>query len=370
MINIIGTIFGITGYDSHTRQLANALSKYTDVRLEVSLPANWEKEATDKELSMIKKKPSNDINLIITNPTNWKLYTTAKRNWAFLVWEGDKIPLSFIEECLNPDIEYIFVPSEHTKSALLNTTDTAEEYDEVINKIKVIPHGVDLEKFYPRKGVYIEAAAPLTTEGIKEVVNHEESFKFLCNKGLRNLQDRGGVQYLIKAYLEEFTDKDNVELIVKINPAYGVPNLLEMFPEIGKESTPKVIYVTDNIRYDKLVELYNQCDVFVSSTRAEAYNLPCIEAMACGKPVITTNFGGQTDFCTDKTGWIIGGELTEIKHEIQYEGIKWLTPDIKKLRVTLRDAFTRDLTKKSEEALSCARKNTWDHTANKIIEFI
>ena len=32
MINVIGTILGCSGYDIHTRSLANALDKVTDVR--------------------------------------------------------------------------------------------------------------------------------------------------------------------------------------------------------------------------------------------------------------------------------------------------------------------------------------------------
>ncbi len=37
--------------------------------------------------------------------------------------------------------------------------------------------------------------------------------------------DRGGVQYTIEAFLNEFTDKDSVVLLIKINPSYGVPDM-------------------------------------------------------------------------------------------------------------------------------------------------
>lgn len=126
-MNIIGNIFDSSGYSIHTRELANALSKKTDVSLQVGLIPNWEREVNDKELEMIKKKPDNEINLIITNPMFWRLHTEAKRNWVYLVWEGDKIPDCYLDECLNPEIEYIFCPSEHTMKALLNTIDTLTE---------------------------------------------------------------------------------------------------------------------------------------------------------------------------------------------------------------------------------------------------
>ena len=358
MINVIGNVFDSSGYSIHCRELTNALSKQTEVSLTTGLVPNWERMVTDKELEMIKKQDDGQINLIITNPIFWKLHTNAKRNWAFLVWEGDKIPKSFINECVNPDIEFIFVPSNHTKEAIENTSkdgdNPGESWKLIRDKIKVMPHGVDLNKFYPKER------------------EEKETTTFLANKGFRNLEDRGGIQYLLKAYLEEFTNEDKVELLIKINPAYGIPDLNKILKDLGyKEGGPSIRFDVGLYDYDKLINFYKG-DCFVSPTRAESFNLPCIEAMACGLPVITTNFGGQTDFCDNNTGKLISGELTEIKHEIQYEGIKWITPNIQELRDALRDCHKnkKEWKLKGQNALERSREYTWDKTAQKIIDLI
>jgi glycosyltransferase involved in cell wall biosynthesis len=96
-----------------------------------------------------------------------------------------------------------------------------------------------------------------------------------------------------------------------------------MFP--GIENNKQIKIITENYTKKQLNDLYNECDVYVSPTRAEAFNLPCLEAMSCGKPVITTNFGGQTDFCDNSTGILIDYDLVEQK-DLEYEGIKWATP--------------------------------------------
>jgi len=286
MLNIVGNFLDSSGYSIHTRELANALGELTTCSLTTNLIPNWQRFVNDKELEMIKREPNNDINLIITNPIYWKLHTSAKRNWVYLVWEGDKIPKSWIEECLNPDIEYILVPSQHTEDAIFYSIDEiAHQLKDapykIMEKVKIIPHGVDITKFYPQKRI---KADNLNNENVMP-------FTFLASKGFRNMRDRGGIQYLIKAYLEEFTKDDNVELILKINPAYSFnPKIMSNF-----KGDAKIKIITDNYEYKDLVNLYNQCDVFVSPTRAESFNIPCIEAMACGKPVITTDFGGQTD---------------------------------------------------------------------------
>ena len=352
MINIIGTFFGTSGYDIHTRQLANALDKITDVRVSTNLMPGWETVCNDAELAMIKKSPELDeINLIITNPVHWRMNTTQKRNWVFLVWEGDSVPKSIVRECFNTEIEYIFVPSNHTKEALLNSELENPSLLEILEKkIKIIPHGVNLNTFYPKK-------------------KDKPKFTFAANKGFRNLEDRGGIQYLLRAYIEEFTPEDNVRLILKINPAYGVPDMQKVIEQLTnkRDNIPQIDININSMPYEELVEFYNEADVFVSPTRAEAFNLPCLEAMACGLPVLTTNFGGQLDYVNEDNGWLIEGKMTEVNHEVMYEGISWATPDIDSLRKQMREIYAGGPhDEKAKKAKEKAESMPWSATAQKI----
>ena len=366
--NVIGNILDSSGYAVHTRQLANALGKIADVKLVCQIQAGQEGQLTDKEVEML-KKPEDGINIIITHPLHWKNNIRKGRNWAFLVWEGDKVPDCFIEQCMNPDIEYILVPSQHTKEAVAKTlfpNYPLEAKETVDNKIKIIPHGVDLNKFYPKEKPKI--------------------FTFVCNKGFRNVEDRGGIQYAIRAYFEEFTKTDNVEMQIKINPVYGMPDIVKIVNELKVNEDNAILKInTSQLPYDDLVNLYNSGHVFVAPTRAEAFNMPCIEAMACGLPVITTNFGGQSEYVNDENGWIINGELKEVEHELEYEGIKWLTPSIKELRKAMREAYfsysnldnpnhvtikKKDYPSKVDLSLIVAREWTWDNSAKKLLDLV
>jgi glycosyltransferase involved in cell wall biosynthesis len=279
--------------------------------------------------------------LILATPNTWKLHV-GKNNIGYLVWEGDRIPESWVEECLNPDIKYIICPSKHTYNAVLNTEGCN---DDVINKLVIIPHGVDTSLFYPKD-------------------KPTDKFRFLANKGFRHLEDRGGVQYVIKSFIEEFKD-ENVELLVKINPAYGINKAI--MPE-----HPKIKYICDNIPYDKLINLYNSANCFVSGTRAEAFNIPCVEAMACGLPCIVTNYGGQIDYVNNENGWLVDYELTEVTFDLQYEGINWATPKIDDLRKKMRYAYEHqdEVKEKGKKALETARGLTWQKTAEQIKQLI
>ena len=127
-INIIGSIFGSSGYDSHTRSLANALYKIADCKLSTQLPQDWMKHVNDAELDMLTKpERKEDYNLVIAMPHMWKLFISAGKNIGYCVWEGDSVPKSWINEFLNPKIDYIFVPSKHTRDAILNTIQNLSE---------------------------------------------------------------------------------------------------------------------------------------------------------------------------------------------------------------------------------------------------
>ena len=51
-----------------------------------------------------------------------------------------------------------------------------------------------------------------------------------------------------------------------------------------------------NTSQDKMYTLYNQCNMFISAAQCEGFNMPILEAFACGCPVICTDDGGNKDF--------------------------------------------------------------------------
>ena len=371
-INIIGEIFGITGYDSHTRSLANALSKLTDCKISTKLPQNWERLVNDAEFKMIMNKDERyDYNLIISTPHNWRLYTGLGKNIGYCVWEGDKVPESWIDDMLNPDIDLIFVPSEHTKQAIWNTYWKGSNYEymnkkvlknkpdkEFWNKIKIIPHGVNTNLFYECK--------------VKE---KDKPFRFICNKGWRGTSwDRGGVQYLIQAFSEEFTKEEKIELAIKLNPAYMNPAILQQSIDALQLpiDRPPINIILNNIPFNELVHLYNKADCFITPTRCESFGLPGLEAMACGLPVVLTNYGGQTDYMTKKNSLFIDYKLEEVKEDMMYEGIQWATPNKEDLKKKLRWAFNnqKKIKEMGQQALKDSKKWTWDISAKKIMKLL
>ncbi|NPV29972.1 MAG: glycosyltransferase family 4 protein [Firmicutes bacterium] len=68
----------------------------------------------------------------------------------------------------------------------------------------------------------------------------------------------------------------------------------------GPGSRPKklpswVEYVA-NVNDEELIQIYNSCSIFVSSSVAEGFAFPPAEAMACGCAVVATDSGGIREY--------------------------------------------------------------------------
>lgn len=358
-VNIIGPAFGGSGFCSHVVQLSRSLHEQgVEVRLDSPKPQNWEQIVNDADLIMHSREFDPEMISILIGQAQFLPFTWAdnpKTVIPFIIWEGDRIPKYWLEHLLDERIQQIWVPSNHVKEAIL----FYPEAKVLENKIKIVPHGVDLTVFKP---------------GLQEENDKSQPFNFIANKGWsQGINDRGGIQWLLKAYTEEFTNKDDVELRLKINPSYfqGEFNIHHEMEKLGiekKNNSPSLSVSTDMVDFKILPQFY-EGDVFVSPTMGEAFNLPCGEAQAMGIPVITTNFGGQTDFITDENGWLIDYELVDSKDMI-YESVKWGKPNLEQLKKVMRHCYENreEVKEKAKRSLENSRDWSWRNSAKKAIE--
>lgn len=161
-----------------------------------------------------------------------------------------------------------------------------------------------------------------------------KSFRFLH---VSSCFPRKGVDALLRAYGQAFSAADDVSLVIKTfaNPHNEVHRWLQEASE-GRNDFPHVSIIEGDISDGQLRALYAQCHALVSPSRAEGFGLPMAEAMLMDLPVITTAWGGQLDFCTPDTAWLVDYRFVQARTHFDLHGSVWADPDIDSLAAALR----------------------------------
>jgi glycosyltransferase involved in cell wall biosynthesis len=337
-INFFGDINSVTGYGVHGKNLFEAISK--------------------KGIDIVQGDLIGVPCLAITMPEQWSLRSGNRHKpfIPFLVFEGSKMSAGWVHQCNQDYISELLVPSLHVKEVA--------EFSGVKKDITIASHGVNPENF----NLNVKREGRIPDDGV---------FRFLMLGGWgQGIIDRKGFQYALKAFADEFRKYEKVELYWRINMVYN-PGL-NIIDEVKKLNLPKdrceIKILHNELSIEELAGLYKACDCFIAPSMAEAFGIPCAEAMACGLPVITTNYSGMLDYVDGKTGWLIDVERMIPSQGLPshiYENALWAEPSVKHLKELMRYAY--------EHKNECVKKGIlgskrimnnfiWDKTADIVIK--
>lgn len=229
-------------------------------------------------------------------------------------WEETAVPPKTIS-LLNEKFDAILVASSFVASALRNSG--------CAKPVFVIPLGID------HLVDCAETPAPLK-------IKSSEYFRFLH---VSSVFDRKGPEFLLSAFMAQFTDKDPVELYIKtfINPHNKIHEQLAQIRS-NRPNAPRVIIDEAEVSNETLVELYRSSHTLVLPTRGEGFNLPAAEALALGIPVIVTGCGAHTDFCTTMTSSLIPFRFDLSHSHVSSGDSCWFTPDVRALRLLMQQS--------------------------------
>lgn len=193
-------------------------------------------------------------------------------------------------------------------------------------------------------------SCPITTTGIGAdhilaAAPRPQDLPLLGN-GLRILHisscfPRKGIDVLLAAYAAAFEQTGTASqttLIIKTfpNPHHNIEADLKQWRR-QHPNAPEIILINQDLPAGAIRSLYQQCHVLVAPSRGEGFGLPMAEAMLHQLPVITTGYGGQTDFCTPETAWLINYSFARAQtHMGQGESV-WVEPDAAHLAQLLRE---------------------------------
>ena len=294
-------------------------------------------------------------------------YNNIPYRIGMTIFETDRIPPEWVEPCNSMD--EIWVPSEFN-------VETFSRAGVERSKLRIIPYSVDTDFFKP-----VEDRFPL--KGDKGFV-----FLYVCMFGWRK-----GVDLLLRAYLEEFSRDEDVMLVLKLSymdnktgktiPADKdfVLSLVSQNIDISSKSLPEFEVLGEPLTQKQLRALYNSCDLYISTDRANGWGMPCMEVMAMGKPAATIDWSGSTQFMKEHNSLLIKptGNLIDVdprlsgEHSI-YSGHKWAEVKVDEVRRVMRfayenrDGLLKDIAKAGMDDIR--RNYNLKAVAHKVVEAI
>ena len=364
-----GCPYDLSGYATVSRNHLLHLMKYKELHIRLKTKKFWKGVSPDlgdvkdvlKSLERTPIPPDGFIFIEHLTPENFYIDPRAKYHIAYTPFETDGAPISWLLPLRGMD--EIWVPSQNNKKAYVCM---GIDY----NKIYVIPHGVNIDKYNPE-------VAPL--EYNKGKFNFGSIFDWT---------ERKNPIALIRAYYNAFCKGEDVTLTMKTFWRFPLERSREYIHNAinkikagyrDRRTFPKILVWFDVMNEDIMPNFYKSFDCYVMPTRGEGFGLPFLEAMACGVPTIGPKWGGNTDFMNDKNSILIDGTLVPIKHgeflhlQPQYSGQRWFDVNEELLSKSMYWVYNNlEETKKMTDVALEEIKNkwTWVHTAKKIHERI
>lgn len=194
-------------------------------------------------------------------------------------WESSKLPKRDAES-LDQHFDLVCVPTQWNAEVFAASGVSKK-------KIAVIPHCFDVEPWRKVR----ETPAP--TKG---------PFVFYCALVWAERKNPIG---LLKAYLSEFTGKDDVLLRILTPPVkhYVELDVQALIRAFGLHDLPKVEFITQRLTREELLAFHAASHCYVTLTRGEAWGLGSFEAALSNNDIIATDWGGHKEYLEHYPRW-------------------------------------------------------------------
>jgi glycosyltransferase involved in cell wall biosynthesis len=149
--------------------------------------------------------------------------------------------------------------------------------------------------------------------------------------------------------------------------------MMEQVPsELRERLAGRIQFVGASLSFSRLAELYQAADTYLSPYTGEGFNLPALEAAACGLPVICTSGGPTDDFVTPEFTLTIRSQR---RIWLGANGVEFvvLSPDpqhlVELMTEVIENTAWRQVAQTSGPA-HVAGRFTWDHTVDKLVPML
>ncbi|OYU87895.1 MAG: hypothetical protein CFE29_20955 [Bradyrhizobiaceae bacterium PARB1] len=132
----------------------------------------------------------------------------------------------------------------------------------------------------------------------------------------------------------------DVGLTIKAMNADQLPIMLAL--RMFAETDPRINLIYETWDRPRVMQLVASADALISLHRSEGFGRLMAEAMLLGTPVITSDYSGNRDFCTEDTAFLVGGTMKPVFEDqyIFWTGQEWFDPSVEQAARHMWSLFT------------------------------
>lgn len=206
-----------------------------------------------------------------------------------------------------------------------------------LNNCIILENGIDLEKYYKAR---------------KEPIALNKQFLFLGRVSVDK-----GIYELIKAV--SIVKKEYLDICVYVGGEGDILGAEKYITECGAEKNIKLIGWLDE---EKKIDVLSKVNTLILPSHYEALPMSILEAMACGKAIISTKVGAIPEIVQEDNGILINvGEVDELVNAIKKccEDLSWMKRVYNANQKKIYDLY--NMKEKHEKLKQCYEKLNKDN---------
>jgi glycosyltransferase involved in cell wall biosynthesis len=264
-----GIFGGYSGYAKANREILLRLANTLNVVPQHGINPTWSNPYEEMRIEALGRfrVPEGTPHVRFLTPERKEILPRTHRI-LYTMMETEIVHPEMIDR-MNQNYDEIWTPTQWNAATFQNSG--------LEVPIQVVPLGVNPRIYAPGpKGVM--PLGMLRTTGLANTVEVPSGFVFLS---VFTPSFRKGTLQLLRAFEDAFSDDPEAGLILATthcDPA--------KLPMPDPTSKAKVWVVEGRFTERDMANLYRSCDAYVSASLGEGWNLPYLEAAACGLPVI------------------------------------------------------------------------------------
>ena len=379
-IQVVGhtSFLGFTGYNTHSRNFFTHLNKYLPTRVRnytftpdlsylkpeeynLIIQQNLDGHPQPVGLPFEPNPQDTIVNLVLNESHHYFFYDKYKSPMiAYNVWESTKQ----LPEYFNRILEYdqFWCPTEWQRQCTIEQGYPAD-------RVKVVTEGLNPNIFFP-------AAKSILSNDLYDKYNiPHDSFVFMI---FGRWDYRKSTEEMIAAWKRQFGNVDKCYLILSVDNPFASDDMKTTEERLKhyklEHERIRVLHFPPREEYVQWLQ-YGAC--LLSCSRSEGWNLPLMEALACGTPSICSDWGGHLEFADGiaykvnvpnelppKNVYMLGDD-----HDL---GV-WGEPDFDHLRKVMQyvyDNYFECKTQTVQLSKYIRELYTWDNAARKAEGYI